>query len=443
MPVEKQRATPEVAAVRATPPSAGGFFDRMLSWFRAPAPTPVAAPAPVTPKPASDRPRRESRDGRGGNGSRDGRRNDNQRRDQRNGSESGQRDRSDERKGRKDREPRAAQADGERNDRHDRQDAIRDERREGTAANAPRDDKQRPPREGRRNEGREAKRETPRDGETRDDSRADGRREGGGSGNERRPQTPRPPRVQTPAADASAAGAVPEVNADGTAANAEAGQRREGGRRRRRGRGGQGGAEKGPRVENGAGDSDESTLETGSIAAIPDMVVTPSSFEGHTESIDKIWPEAEPLRTSDAAPPVQHVPQPLRNDFVESTPANPPAPVFAEDSDIATPVQRPEPAAEIRVAAVKPALPVAPPPAVPVKAVPAPQPAAIAPLPPLDLSLPPDSGLELVETRHEAIRVAGEATDAPRPKRVRPPRLNVADEPLEFVETRKDSPSAD
>jgi ribonuclease E len=451
MPVEKPKAAPEVVAARVAPSSAGGFFDRMLSWFRAPAPTPVVTPAPATPKPAADRPRRESRDGRGGGGSssRDGRRNDNQRRDerrdQRNGSEGGSRDRGDERKGRKDREPRAAQADSERNDRHDRQDAIRDERREGTAGNAARDDKQRPPREGRRNEGREAKRETPREGEPRDDSRADGRREAGGSGNERRPQTPRPPRVQTPRADTSSAEAAPEVNADGTAANTEAGQRREGGRRSRRGRGGQGGADKAPRAGNTAGESDEGSIETGSLSGAPNVVAATSSIEGHTESIDKIWPEADPVNARELAPPVDGTTEAPRDDFVQAETPQPPAAHVA-----AQVVEEPVPHASMPKAAAETFAPVAEvpaavtqPPVVAMKPAPTPKPVHVAPLPPLDLSLPPDSGLELVETRHEAVRVVSETGDVPRPKRVRPPRLNLADEPLEFVETRKESPSAD
>jgi len=60
-------------------------------------------------------------------------------------------------------------------------------------------------------------------------------------------------------------------------------------------------------------------------------------------------------------------------------------------------------------------------------------------MPPISLTLPEDSGLELVETRHHA--PAAEEPEAPRPKRVRPPRVEVASEALEIVETRKE-PSA-
>jgi hypothetical protein len=56
---------------------------------------------------------------------------------------------------------------------------------------------------------------------------------------------------------------------------------------------------------------------------------------------------------------------------------------------------------------------------------------------------PPDSGLELVETRHHAPAPGADEAEAPRPKRVRPPRAQVADEPLQIVETRKEpSPPA-
>ncbi len=60
-------------------------------------------------------------------------------------------------------------------------------------------------------------------------------------------------------------------------------------------------------------------------------------------------------------------------------------------------------------------------------------------------ALPPDSGLELVETRHAAPAPQSDAeAEAPRgPRRVRPPRVQVADEPLQMVETRPEqSPPA-
>lgn len=57
--------------------------------------------------------------------------------------------------------------------------------------------------------------------------------------------------------------------------------------------------------------------------------------------------------------------------------------------------------------------------------------------------LPADSGLEMVETQHTLVpQPAVEEVEAPRARRVRPPRAVAQDEPLEFVETRKDSPPA-
>jgi len=63
-------------------------------------------------------------------------------------------------------------------------------------------------------------------------------------------------------------------------------------------------------------------------------------------------------------------------------------------------------------------------------------------LPPVALTLPPESGLELVETRSKpALEPEPELPAAPR--RVRPPKVVVADEPLQMVETtHKDAPPA-
>jgi len=63
--------------------------------------------------------------------------------------------------------------------------------------------------------------------------------------------------------------------------------------------------------------------------------------------------------------------------------------------------------------------------------------------PSVPYTLPSDSGLEMVETHrtHAAPPVADEV-EVPRPRRVRPPRVALPEEPLEFVETRKDAPPA-
>jgi hypothetical protein len=58
-------------------------------------------------------------------------------------------------------------------------------------------------------------------------------------------------------------------------------------------------------------------------------------------------------------------------------------------------------------------------------------------LPVVSSELPSDSGLVLVETTHSASADAP-AEEAPRGRRARPPRVEIASEPLEMVETRKD-----
>ncbi|HVE51153.1 MAG TPA: hypothetical protein VNG69_16250, partial [Casimicrobiaceae bacterium] len=60
----------------------------------------------------------------------------------------------------------------------------------------------------------------------------------------------------------------------------------------------------------------------------------------------------------------------------------------------------------------------------------------------IGLELPPDSGLEMIETRpHE--RIEAPPPSEPRQRRARPPRAIVADEPLQMVETRREGDSAD
>ena len=71
-----------------------------------------------------------------------------------------------------------------------------------------------------------------------------------------------------------------------------------------------------------------------------------------------------------------------------------------------------------------------------------PRPLKPAPATPAPYVIPPESGLVMVETGAERARSAETAADAhsrPAPKRVRPPRPVIAEEPLVMVETdRKD-----
>ena len=64
-------------------------------------------------------------------------------------------------------------------------------------------------------------------------------------------------------------------------------------------------------------------------------------------------------------------------------------------------------------------------------------------LPPVVLSVAPDSGLVLVETSHRVSAAAEPESAAPTgPRRTRKPRPTLVEEPLEIVETRKDQPPA-
>jgi hypothetical protein len=92
------------------------------------------------------------------------------------------------------------------------------------------------------------------------------------------------------------------------------------------------------------------------------------------------------------------------------------------------------------------AVPVAPPPARRSEPVPAPKPAPvfheIPELPPIALTLPPETGLELVETKHSAPSLPEAEQDVPKgPRRIRPPKVQIADEPLQLVETQKGNPT--
>ena len=70
--------------------------------------------------------------------------------------------------------------------------------------------------------------------------------------------------------------------------------------------------------------------------------------------------------------------------------------------------------------------------------------APIASAPPVPYALPAESGLELVETdrARAAPRSASEEAETSRPRRVRPPKVELRDEPLEIIETRKEAPPA-
>jgi hypothetical protein len=89
------------------------------------------------------------------------------------------------------------------------------------------------------------------------------------------------------------------------------------------------------------------------------------------------------------------------------------------------------------VAPVAAPAPVAPEPIVkPRPAAPPPRP--VEALPPVSMTLPADSGLELVETRSKAMPMPEPEPAPAGPRRVRPPRVIIPDEPLQIVETHKE-----
>jgi hypothetical protein len=82
----------------------------------------------------------------------------------------------------------------------------------------------------------------------------------------------------------------------------------------------------------------------------------------------------------------------------------------------------------------------APEPRVPTQPAVAPPARPTEPLPPVAMTLSPDSGLEMVETRSKAAPLPEpEVAPAAGPRRARAPRVAVAEEPLQIIETRKHS----
>ena len=404
--------TPEAPAPVPTPAPAaapapvadvhhGSWLDKVLGWFRAKPAAPAApsAAAPTTGAPSEHR--REPR--RGGPG---GPRGD--RRDERRG------ERRDERRG----EGRGERRDerGEGRDALSRREASgqggqprkeRGERRDDAKA------KERPPREAR--EGREPReaRDTREPREPREAREPREKRE------PREPRAPKPPREDRE----PSAGAVPASNgAPGAellpdAAGAAQGEdRREGGRRRRgrRGRGSNGGERVAGAAEAVAGGD-----ETGVGSEAPmtrQLPIEPlAAVPVDVGAIPLQVPQAPAPYRSETAPvpvptPLPSTPAAVRAEAVAALPREP----------------RREPPLERAAETSVPALPVAP----------ASRPRNLPEIPPITLSLPLDSGLELVQTTTRAPEPEQEDAPAPRPKRVRAPRPAVADEPLQIVETR-------
>ena len=303
-------------------------------------------------------------------------------------------------------------------------------RTEGRREGHPRRDERRPERE--RREGRggdEARRAEPHSAiesqrpqpasARRDGERREGRREGREG---RPPQAARPPREpQRPAVpkEAPEPGAPAPIAAEAArpaALGAGAEEHREGGSRRRRGRRGRGGerAERPPREEAAGTPRDESPGEI--ERPVPQAAVsTAPPFESAP---------AEAASVPPTPALAEAVPMPARERATEPFASSPPPAtepiVVAARRVEAVPVE-PPPVPEPVMSSV---------PSVPARHEP-------APVPKVSLALPPDSGLVLVETRFAAPPAEEPESEMPRPRRVRPPRVALAEEPLQMVETRK------
>jgi ribonuclease E len=383
MPVERPAATPQRPTYATVEHES--WLSRMLSWFkpRSEAIESQATPAEPARSAAPVREARSREEARGrGEGRRDGHRRDERRSERRDTRAAGGREGA-----------ARAPASGERRD-EARREARRPERQEERRGEP------RPPRreEPRREEGREARRDESRRDESRRDEQPRGARQGGERQQQRPPREPKP----QPEGVIEAPSALTEPAAGAAAAQDE---RREGARRRRgrRGRGGD-------RAERGA------AAETGAAApAVAATAIEPAHEAIETESAAHEAPRHAMVYDSLAAPTPRidetFAAAPVRNEAQAEDRPRPAHEPIAHAEPMTEPAHQHEPA------------PVTP---------------RDIELPPISLTLPADSGLELVETTHHAESVPEEAEEAPRPRRARPPRVQVASEPLELVETRKD-----
>src|SRR3989442_943619 len=291
--------------------------------------------------------------------------------------------REDRGRGRRDRPERREQREQRDGRGQDRSDARRDAQR-GESREQP---KQRPPQGGQQQPRRER------------ESGRDGQRE---AQKQRPPREPRPAQEQRPADPAQAAITQGQPGATHDAEHGEGARRR---RDRRRG-----GRDPGERNVHGEPRGDRGGQRPAAPQpAAPTHEVAPAT-------------RAEAIREVEALPPALR-----HDDHLHETPA-PAMPAVLEpapDSEIV----------RVEAAAVPPAQAVKP-------AEPAAMPRNAPEIPRVALELPPDSGLVLVETTHAASTTA-EEIEPSRAHRQRPPRVTIAEEPLQMVETtHKDSTPA-
>jgi ribonuclease E len=379
---------PPRAALPEPPVAAapGSWLSRMLHWFR----TPPAAPAEAsaTAAPAGER-TRDARPPRHREGAREGRPRGDARRES---------------QGRDERRP----------DRDRRESRGSDDARRAGAQSAI--ESQRP--------------QTPpgrKDGERRDGRKDAERRETAREPREGRPQSsaPRPPReVQRPEKEdaASAAAIAPPAVADAPRATAGSAveEHREGGSRRRRGRRGRGGeratrpAPPGAAAEESAGSAPSALEEPSAIErSLSDASARPAPADAGAAAAS-----AEAFTAGEV--------QAARDLGISETAVHP-----ASAADVKHVASASDVAGEAHPRTPQP---MAAPPASPVVA-PTPQP---EPIIGASLALPADSGLVMVETRLATAPAGDEEPAEPRPRRLRPQRMPIAEEPLQMVETRKE-----
>ena len=391
-----------------------GWLARVMHWFRTPPSAPAAPASRADAASVSESPR-EARPARPRDNARDGRARGEGRRD-------GQ-----------------ARRDERRPDRDQRERAAGETRRGGQSASEsrPAGRKDGQPRDGRKDERRDGRKEAER-------REASEPRESGNESHEGRPasaQRPsreshepreprsgtsnqRPPRESprspkdTPATGMStAADATPGTPRSSAPVNG-ADEHREGGSRRRRGRRGRGGERPdraGPSTVEATSNGDRGETPAIEESFHPDDVAAaaaPSQNAAHAQAV-----------SANAASMVATVDElQAAKDLVVSTTA--PA---HESTVVAIDAAR---SVDVDVGS-----------RVEVAPMPAPLPTASAhpaETVPVQLTLPPDSDLVMVETHASMPRAEIEEPEVPRTRRVRPTRTVTADEPLQMVETRKD-----
>jgi ribonuclease E len=385
MPAPSEAAPPPPTP---SPAPGGGWLSEIVSWFK-PKPAIPAPPAPVKAAQPLAEPRRDLRgEGRGERDRNRGQDRREVRRDERRGDGRGEGrgEGRDHRGGRGDARPPQGQP-AQRRDGQAPRDAQQP--REPRSQREPRESRPpREPREGQQPREPRAPRESRPPREARD-------------GQPQRERPPRESRPQVPLGGETAVSAIEAAEPGMTRGVEHAGREGGEGNRRRRDR-------------HRRGDRGERHDRSGPQGGEPgsDRADAPAAAAGLAPMVDVT--HLAPAEAPPQPPSVQRAIEPERV----------PSP-SAEDTVILIPPRASPPE-------VIPTPPAVTPPARPTET-----------LPPVSMSLPADSGLEMIETRSKGTTMPEpETAPAPGPRRVRPPRVVVSDEPLQIVETRKDSPAA-